>query len=127
MFTGAGLSALMHNSSLALMALVMYLLLTLNVSINAHLRSEFKLTYAKLGPTEFRILMVLVNIAFIFIRPLREWSVEWPMFGKTISLGALDIVAIVVIVILAILYLTTVFSDLKYYNRIDPLPEPKDE
>ena len=29
--------------------------------------------------------------------------------------------------ILAILYLTTVFSDLKYYNRIDPLPEPKDE
>jgi uncharacterized membrane protein YhaH (DUF805 family) len=59
---------------IALMALVMYLLITINVSINAHLKKEFKLTYAKLGPTEFRILAVILNTLLILIRPLRDFS-----------------------------------------------------
>ncbi len=44
-FVGVGLSGLMHLE-IALLALVMYLLMTINVSINAHLKKEFKLTYA---------------------------------------------------------------------------------
>ena len=43
-FLGVGLSGLVHLE-IALMALVMYLLITINVSINAHLKKEFKLTY----------------------------------------------------------------------------------
>jgi phosphatidylglycerophosphate synthase len=44
-FIGVGLSGLMHLE-IALLALIMYLLMTINVSINAHLKKEFKLTYA---------------------------------------------------------------------------------
>ena len=126
-FTGAGLSALLHNFPLALLALVLYLMLTLNVSMNAHLKSEFKLTYAKLGPTEFRILMILVNIAFIFIRPLREFTEEWTLFGKSFSMGALDIVALVIIAMLTLVYAVTVLKDLKEYGERDPLPRPQNE
>lgn len=48
-FIGVGLSGLIHLE-IALLALVMYLLMTVNVSINTHLKKEFKLTYAKMGP-----------------------------------------------------------------------------
>ncbi len=73
MFLGVGLSPLM-NLPLALMILVVYLFLTINVSVNAHLKGEFKLTYLKLGPTEFRVFAILVNTLFILVRPLRDFS-----------------------------------------------------
>ena len=69
MVLGIGLSGLMHLN-LALMILAFYFMLTINVSINAHLKKEFKLTYAKLGPTEFRVIMVMVNTLFIYIEIL---------------------------------------------------------
>ena len=127
MFTGAGLSVLLHNFPLALLVLVMYLLLTLNVSMNAHLKSEFKLTYASLGPTEFRIVMILVNTAFIFVRPLREFTTELTLFGFPFSFGALDIVALLVLLFLVLVYATSVLKDLKEYGKRDPLPKRKDE
>ena len=72
-FVGVGLSGLMHLN-IALLALVMYFLLTINVSINAHLKKEFRLTYAKMGPTEFRLIMILINTLFALVAPLREFS-----------------------------------------------------
>ncbi len=53
MFFGAGMAPF-FDMRLTLSAFILYLLMTLNVSMNAHLKSEFKLTYLKLGPTEFR-------------------------------------------------------------------------
>lgn len=119
MFIGAGLSSLMHLS-LAMGILLLYLLLTVNVSINAHLRKEFKLTYAKLGPTEFRLIVVIVNTLFIFIRPLREFSRSFRVFGMDVTLSALDFVAIAFIVILLLIYIVTVVGDARYYQKADP-------
>ena len=121
-FLGAGLSGLMHLD-IALMALVMYLLITINVSINAHLKKEFKLTYAKLGPTEFRILAVILNTLLILIRPLRDFSHSFILCGHDIRLGALDYMGIVVILILAVIHLTTIRQDMKEYAEIDPMPK----
>ncbi len=119
MFLGAGLSSLMHLS-LALCILVLYLLLTINVSINAHLKHEFKLTYAKLGPTEFRLIIMIVNTLFIFIRPLREFSTDIAICGFTTTLSALDIVAVGIILILAVMFIVTMFNDLRDYDKMDP-------
>lgn len=121
-FVGAGLSGLMHLET-ALLILVMYFLLTINVSINAHLKKEFKLTYAKMGPTEFRIIAIIINTLFVFIRPLREFSHSFILFGHEISLGALDYIGIVIILTLIILHLTTVFKDARDYAEMDPMPE----
>ena len=123
-FVGVGLSGLMHLD-IALLALVMYLLMTINVSINAHLKKEFKLTYAKMGPTEFRILAIILNTLFILIRPLREFSHSFILFGHDIRLGALDYIGIVIILILCVLHLTDVVKDIKGYAEIDPMPERK--
>lgn len=121
-FVGVGLSGLMHLE-LALLALVMYLLITINVSINAHLKKEFKLTYAKLGPTEFRIVMILINTLFALIRPLRDYSHAFTLCGHEFVLGALDYIAIVIIVILAVMHITTVLADAREYAKADPLPK----
>lgn len=52
MCIGAGLSDML-NLYIAFAVLAMYLLLSISVYINAHLKGEFKLTYAGMGPTEF--------------------------------------------------------------------------
>ena len=121
-FMGVGLSGLMHLE-IALLALVMYLLMTINVSINAHLKKEFKLTYASMGPTEFRIIMIVINTLFASIRPLREFSHSFTLCGHTFTLGALDYIGILIIVTLALMHLTTVRKDIKDYAKMDPMPK----
>lgn len=115
MFVGAGLSPL-TNLDLALAAFILYLFLTINVSINAHLKSEFRLTYAKLGPTEFRLLIVIANTILVTSPSIA--TATYTLLGFTLTL--LDIIAIVVIVLLACIYLITVISDARNYARIDP-------
>ena len=121
-FVGVGLSGLMHLE-IALLALVMYLLMTINVSINAHLKKEFKLTYASMGPTEFRIIMIIINTLFALIRPLREFSHSFMLCGHSFTLGALDYIGALIIVILALMHLTTVRKDIKDYAKMDPMPK----
>ena len=121
-FVGVGLSGLMHLE-IALLALIMYLLMTINVSINAHLKKEFKLTYASMGPTEFRIIMIIINTLFATISPLRELSHSFVLFGSEFTFKALDYIGIAIVIILAIMHLTTVRNDIKGYAEIDPMPE----
>lgn len=121
-FVGVGLSGLMHLE-IALLALVMYLLMTINVSINAHLKKEFKLTYASMGPTEFRIIMIMINTLFAVIRPLREFSHEFALFGHEFTFSALDYIGVVIIIVLALMHLTTVRKDIKGYAEADPMPK----
>ena len=121
-FVGVGLSGLMHLE-IALLALVMYLLMTINVSINAHLKKEFKLTYASMGPTEFRIIMIIINTLFATISPLSEFSHSFMIFGSDFTFKALDYIGVAIVIILAIMHLTTVRNDIKGYAEIDPMPE----
>lgn len=125
MLVGVGLSMLMRFD-IAMLILVMYLALTINVDTNAHLKNEFKLTYGGFGPTEFRILVIIVNTLFIFIRPLREFMADITIFGHSISLSAMDIFGIAVLAILTIIYIATVVSDARGYAKADPMPERKD-
>ena len=124
-FIGVGLSGLIHLE-IALLALVMYLLMTVNVSINAHLKKEFKLTYAKMGPTEFRIIMILINTLFALIRPLREFSHNFTVGGHEFTLKALDYIGIVIVAGLALIYITTIRKDIKEYAEMDPMPKRND-
>jgi archaetidylinositol phosphate synthase len=126
MFIGLGLSCLMRLD-LALMIFVVYLCLTVNVSVNAHLKSEFKLTYAKLGPTEFRVIAIVLTSLFIFIKPLREFHTEIDIFGKGINLMALDMAGFFILVLLVIIYLVTIISDAKGYAQMDPMPKREDK
>ena len=122
MFIGIGLSGLMHFS-LAMVILAVYFMLTINVSINAHLKKEFRLTYAKLGPTEFRILAIIANTVLALVRPISEFALTFFIFGREFTLASLDIVGIIVLLVLAVIYLTTIVKDGRGYAEMDPMPK----
>ena len=122
MFIGIGLSGLMHFS-LAMVILAVYFMLTINVSINAHLKKEFRLTYAMLGPTEFRILAIIANTVLALVRPISEFALTFFIFGREFTLASLDIVGIVVLLVLAVIYLTTIVKDGRGYAEMDPMPK----
>ncbi len=114
MFFGAGMAPF-FDMRLTVAAFVLYLVLTLNVSMNAHLRSEFKLTYLKLGPTEFRLIIAIANTVMLCFGERILSSIVPNCF---IGFGVL---------MLCIIYFITVISDIKYYSAIDPLPKDDNE
>ena len=115
MFFGAGLSPLL-NLNLALTAFILYLFMTINVSMNAHLKSEFRLTYAKLGPTEFRLLIVVGCLVLIAFPRLATFSLQF----SSVTLQFLDLLALAIIVVLAFIYIFTIIGDARKYSRLDP-------
>ena len=119
MCIGAGLSDML-NLYIAMGVLAVYLLISISVYINAHLRGEFKLTYAGMGPTEFRLIMIIVNTLFASIPLLREWGISCYILGKSITLGAFDLIGSIILVVLIIIHLNNFRKDTKIYATIDP-------
>lgn len=116
---GIGLSGMVHMT-LALLILVLYLMLTVNVSINAHLKKEFRLTYAKMGPTELRIIMIMVNTVLVLIPSIGAFSHTFLLFGYEVNFRTMDYVATFIFVVLLLIYLTEIVKDVKEYARLDP-------
>ena len=104
MCIGAGLSEML-NLYIAMAVLVVYLLLSISVYINAHLKGEFKLTFAGMGPTEFRLIMIIVNTLFIYVSRLRDFTTSFNCLGTEVVFGSFDYVGLVILLILSVIYL----------------------
>ena len=120
MVLGAGMSAYM-SLTVALLIIVPYFMLDVFVMINAHLKNEFQLTFAKLGPTELRLIIILVNACFFFIPTLQTWSYTFSLFGHNHTLLALDFAALFISLNLLVIYFHSLWKDTHYYAHIDPL------
>ena len=116
---GIGLSGMVHLS-LALLILALYFMLTINVSINAHLKKEFRLTYAKMGPTELRIIMIIVNTVLILIPSIGTFSHTFMLWEHEFTFRTMDYVAAFIFLALLLIYLTEIVKDAKEYARLDP-------
>jgi phosphatidylglycerophosphate synthase len=126
MFIGAGLSPLMHMS-IAMAIFAAYLAMTVYVSINAHIKSEFKLTYGKLGPTEFRVIIAIANIILMYVPGLAKFHIDFNFLGREVFLCTLDLIGLAILAILVVIYLNSFFKDLHWFAERDPLPKKKDE
>ena len=122
MFLGAGMSPFMRFD-LACLIFIVYLMLTLNVAMNTHLKGEFRLSYAKLGPTEFRLVCALAFLLIIGIKPLQDFTIEMSWRAGMMPLRILDIVGLAILVVLVIIYFVTIGQDARYYAKIDPKPQ----
>ena len=79
-FTGLGMTP--HVSfNVASMALVGYLLLSVLVYVRTSAVGEFKISYGKLGPTEIRVLAILLNTS-MFFGGVITYSVNLGIFGQ---------------------------------------------
>lgn len=125
MFIGVGCSPMM-NMSFAMLALVAYFMISIYVYIDCHLKGEMRLTYGGLGPTEFRVLLLLVNIAYMYIPWLSQWKQHVTLFHNDFALRIFDYFAVAVSALIFAFYLIGFFKDAKYYARIDPIKKQKD-
>lgn len=124
MCIGAGLSPI-FRFDVALLVLVAYLVISIYTYICTILKDEFRLTYAGMGPTEFRLVIILLNTVYMYIRPLREWSCT--VAGQ--GLGLFDIVGIAIALFIAFMWISQWLKDRKYLSKRDPLKkaEPKEQ
>lgn len=119
MFISVGVSPLV-NMSFAMFALVAYLMLSVYVYIDCHLKGEMRLTYSGLGPTEFRLLLVITNICFIYIPWLSEWKKPITLFHNNFMIGIFDYIAVAAALLIIFFWLRGFFQDAKYFSKIDP-------
>ena len=119
MFISVGVSPLV-NMSFAMFALVAYLMLSVYVYIDCHLKGEMRLTYSGLGPTEFRLLLVITNICFIYIPWLSEWKKPMTLFHNDFMIGIFDYIAVAAALLIIFFWLRGFFQDAKFFAKIDP-------
>ena len=119
MFIGVGCSPLV-NMSFAMLALVAYFMISIYVYIDCHLKGEMRLTYGGLGPTEFRLMLIIVNICFMYIPWLTEWKKPITLFHNDFMIGLFDYIAVAAALLIFVFYLVSFFRDIKYFAKIDP-------
>ncbi|MCI2082912.1 MAG: CDP-alcohol phosphatidyltransferase [Bacteroidales bacterium] len=122
MCIGAGLSPLIRLD-VAMLVLVGYLVISIYTYIGAILKNEFRLTYGKLGPTEFRLIVIIINTLFIYT----NWhNLYYNIHG--FRFGLFDFIALGIALILFAFHLTAFFKGRKVISREDPLkPWGKEE
>lgn len=125
MFIGVGASPLV-NMSFAMLALVAYFMLSVYVYIDCHLKGEMRLTYGGLGPTEFRLLLVIVNTLFMYIPWFSEWKRPVTLFHNDFMVGIFDYITVAAALLLIFFYLISFFRDIKYFAKIDPVKKKEE-
>ncbi len=116
MCVGAGLSPLLRLD-VALGVLAAYLIISVYTYVCTIVTNQMRLTYGKLGPTEFRLIVILTNTLFIYT-PWHNLTLK--VVG--IELGLFDLVALGAILLMATLWLRQWLSDRRRLSRLDPLP-----
>ncbi|MBO7396941.1 MAG: CDP-alcohol phosphatidyltransferase family protein [Bacteroidales bacterium] len=123
MFIGVGASP-MVNLSFAMMALVSYFMLSVYVYIDCHVKGEMRLTYGGLGPTEFRLGAIIVNILYIYVPWFSQWKKPLTLFHNDFMVGIVDYVAIAACVAIGFFYLVSFIRDISYFKKVDPPVKP---
>ena len=123
---GAGLSNMVHFS-LAMLVLAVYLLLSIYTYINIDLKGKHQLTFGKMGPTEFRLIVILLTMIYQFFPSVHNYTKITTFLGKPVVWGMFDYFIAGVFVILTVIYLVTLIKDGIEFAKEDPLPERRKE
>ena len=115
MFVGAGLSP-MFRLDVAFLVLAGYLCLSVYTYIGAILKGEFRLTYSSFGPTEFRLIVILLNTLYMYT----SWA-DSRFTLQGCEFGVFGAICFVVALILFAMYLVQFAKDKKVLANQDPL------
>ncbi len=103
-FLGLGLTPYI-SFNIACLALIAYLLLSVLVYVRTCVMGEFKISYGKLGPTEVRVLAILLNAAMYFFGA-RAISLSVGRLGQ-ITFSPYDLAVGMVALLLFFFFITT--------------------
>lgn len=105
-FLGLGLSPYIAFN-VACLALVGYLMLATLAYVRTCVVGEFKISYGKLGPTEIRVLAILLNTSMYFfgLRPM-----EWVMANSRLAVSVYDLAVSFIALLLFSFFLNTAWK-----------------
>jgi phosphatidylglycerophosphate synthase len=108
-FLGLGMTPYV-SFSIACLALIAYLLLSVLVFLRTSVVGEFKISYSMLGPTEIRVIAVLLNTMMYFggVRP------AFPAFGmlQQITFTPYDVLIAVIALLMLFFFLRTAVQEI---------------
>jgi phosphatidylglycerophosphate synthase len=105
---GLGLSSYV-SFGIACLALIAYLLMCILVFVRTSAIGEFKISYSKLGPTEIRVLIVVLNVAMYF-GGVRTFSWSLGTFNQLLF-TPYDIIIALIALLLLYFFLVTAIRD----------------
>lgn len=115
MCIGAGLSPL-FDMTIGLLVLAAYLVLSIHTYLLTILKDEFVLTYGGLGPTEFRVVMIIMNTVAIYApwqkAILNVCGLEYNIF---------QLLGIAIVILLWVMNIVNFWKDLGYFAKKDPV------
>jgi archaetidylinositol phosphate synthase len=104
---GLGLTAYV-NFTIACLALIAYLLLSVLVLVRTSAVGEFKISYSKLGPTEIRVLAILLNTVMYFGG---ERTFVWKLGTLSQPVSPYDLIVAAIALLLLYFFLTTAVQE----------------
>lgn len=106
-FLGLGISPYI-SFNIACLALISFLLLTVYIYVRTSVVGEFKISFSKLGPTELRLLAILLN-TYMFFAGVHTFELT---IGSiyTVAISIYDVMVVVVTVILFLIYVISVIK-----------------
>ena len=109
---GLGLSPFMLLSTGALIV-VAYLMLSINVYLESYALGRFSIGYGRIGPTEVRLILIVLNVALALGAGL-----DFHLAG--LKLTALDVVGLAVAAVMSALMVGRAASNLRHLSRDEP-------
>lgn len=114
-FLGLGATPFVHFK-FASLALIAYLLLSVLVYVRTYVAGEFKISYGRLGPTEIRVIAILLNTSMYFLG-LRNFTFAAWIFG-TLTVSAYDLfVALITLLLLYFFFVTAAQETIRLANE----------
>lgn len=109
---GLGMSDFMLTA-VALAVVVVYLMMSINVYLETYVFGEFSFSYGKLGPTEVRLILILLNTVALLWRPVLFEIAGVPVTG-------FDIAGTAAAVAMLVLLLGRVVNNLRTLGQLEP-------
>jgi phosphatidylglycerophosphate synthase len=110
---GLGLSGYM-SPAIAMLVLIAYLLLSIEIYLATYCLGRFRLSYWKLGPTELRLLLCIGNTVLLF-------HPQTAIFGRQFLL--FDVGGAVAAIVLVTTTVVSAIQSTRMLYRAEPLPD----
>ncbi len=110
---GIGLSPYL-KFELASMALIGYLLLSILVYLNTHVSGVFKITFSRLGPTEARAIVILVNTLVFFFGDV---VLQVPVIGE---LSLFNVAVVILTLVMFFFYVVSTVQGARELAEAEP-------
>ncbi|UCD20902.1 MAG: CDP-alcohol phosphatidyltransferase family protein [archaeon] len=114
---GLGLSPLMQLP-LALLLVVVYFIISMNVFLMAYATGKFRIAYGKFGPVELRLGFVIYCICTPFSKYIYPYVLSEGKFLGITPITSFDLIALIGIAIFALIAIFTIVENFTYLFKV---------